>query len=69
MAHVRPIRITRVLGLKEVAESRGALDRARWRCESCYGESSLRVVEDRRGTLIVLCTSCRIEAGWDPALR
>jgi hypothetical protein len=69
MAQVRPLRITRVVGLKEVAESREALDRARWRCECCRGDSMLRVVVDLRARLIVLCLSCRLEAGWDPALR
>jgi hypothetical protein len=69
MAQVRPIKITRVVGLKDVAESREALDRARWRCESCYDDSMLRVVVDRRARLIVLCPSCRLEAGWDPELH
>ena len=64
-----PIRITRVLGFKESAQSREALDRARWRCECCYSDSTLRVVEDHRARLMVLCVSCRLGAGWDPALQ
>jgi hypothetical protein len=69
MAPRRTIKITRLIGLRDVIESRTALERARWRCESCFSDSTLRVVEDRGERLIVLCLSCRLEAGWDQPLR
>jgi len=60
----RPITITRVVGRKAVAVTRLALDRAHWRCESCEDDTGLRVVEDRACALVVLCMSCRLDAGW-----
>jgi hypothetical protein len=67
MAKFGSFKITRVVERWEVAVTRLALDRALWRCESCRGDSGLRVVEDRGVRFVVMCLSCRLDAGWVPA--
>jgi hypothetical protein len=67
MDKARPIKLTRMVAAREIAISRPALERARWRCEACHSGAHLRVFEDRAGRLAVLCPTCWLAAGWDPA--
>jgi hypothetical protein len=55
-----PIRLKRVVERWEYALTKPALDRARWCCESCHGDSDLRVAESHEARLVVLCARCRL---------
>jgi hypothetical protein len=45
-----------------VVVTRPALEKAHWMCESCRDDENLRVI-DQRGTIRVLCDSCRVRLG------
>ena len=55
-----PIRLKRMVERWEVTVTRPALDRARWRCESCRGDSDLRVAESHEARFVVLCAWCML---------
>lgn len=51
----------------DVARTRPALERARYRCEHCRRDEGLRVVEGY-GQLVVLCPECAMGGGFKVVL-
>lgn len=47
----------------DVAKTRPALERAKYRCECCPRDDGLRVVQGREGELAVLCPECAVTGG------
>lgn len=52
----------RLVDRTNVAVTRPALEKARWRCQSCGGEDNLRVIE-HGGAVKVVCDPCRARLG------
>jgi hypothetical protein len=52
----------RLIDKTDVAVTRPALENARWKCQTCGHDETLRVI-DLKGVIRVVCDPCRVRLG------